>query len=675
MNVMVVRGLLEHVQNKDSQSAELIVFSNFAPISTIVIDGNSLVEFLWLRTSSVFDLSFGGNYQSFCFALRRFVESIRFEAQVQEIAVFFDTFDVSESGFSELTENIRKEIEKSVGLASAIASTHNITKTAAVPPPIFIHFLAQWLLSQIERVKVFQTNGEVDASVAVYAREKEAFCVISNDSDYFIHDVPYVPLASMRLPFMREFSAPSVTIPIAFPLQNVSVNVAGRLFAAGAAPRSLGLQPWHMPYFACLIGCDYIRREHCLDFIIPKLQDMTSNGYEVGAVAEFLQGRSANDLSVASLVSQFLEFSHVPAEIRTTFSTRYALGLSRYGREASYWPLDMSRHLFGLVKQSVLVVSPVFAKGLFDFYPSERLVYVRQCLLAQWDSVFGSVNMPGAIKEVSQRSSGVGVVEVPVGSQQSDFRAKYDLFVKHVQERKDASLRIEPRLEQLLFTLLCARGNDLFSPLRFSPSHAKIVKETKPIMRLVRILIMLCSATLLCSVEELFAISIFCFHVASIQAISHSVEQLEVPSRAPSQWRSENLQFVSDRMYDLTGLLNSALWHICLVNEAMHRPLRAAPEEFISRMNPSLLAKILLFRNDASWKDIQVPEIQDTSCISSGILWVRTIAHDLSSNSKFSILRSAEQLRAELNAEQRNRKRGRQHSNMPPPKFPAKDPA
>eukprot|EP00762_Andalucia_godoyi_P001040 ANDGO_02067.mRNA.1 hypothetical protein GUITHDRAFT_109763 len=659
---MVVRGLLEHVQNKDESSMELIDVAQFAPIGSIVVDAPSVIEYLWPRTFSLFDASFGGNYMAFVAAFRSFVEQLQAATQATEIAFFFDSVP-EEFRFDEVVDQYKRSVSVANNVPSTICSQKSmIIKGSTIPSPALAYSVALWILSAYPFVKVFQSlDGEIDAAASAYALLTGSFAVISNDSDFLVHNVPFMPLNSMLFPFLKRFCSKEVAVPVPYLAQNSTDCIAGRLYKPNAAAGSLGLDQWMLPYFACLIGCDYVKREHGLELIVNKVQNLMDTGYQVGAIAEYLPSFTKEALSGEKLAQKFLSASNLSESFRQEFIKAYENGLAFYTRTGTWKPAMFSRHVHGLTTRHILFVPPVFSKGPAERFSSERFRYIRQALCAQWDSLFGSANMPLSVLEIHPSPSGVGQTKLLVGARETEYRPLYDLFIQELRERKDVSRRVEPRLEQLLFTVLNRAGSaSHLSALRGSSLYTALVSESLPMTRFVRLVVVVASMSMLLSVEELFALSVYSFHLARLSVSVTS--RYAGASIEPKQWTDDEIADIDSRMYETSSVLQSVLWHLCLVNEAMSRPLKYAPEELSSGLDTSGLARILVRRQQGyGWLDLNLPDISVDS-VGEGVMWLRQVAKDLRECCSLSIFQSSSDVLRDINAIGRSKKRSRKDS-------------
>lgn len=141
-----------------------------------------------------------------------------------------------------------RHLSNTTSHVAASADQGSVLLEALVPPLVAKEVMLRVLSER--GVPCFQAAGEADSLInRMFQRDPENAYVISNDSDFFVYDVRFVPLDGFRV--------------IRYGGQ---VDIAMNVYENAATAASLGLKQKHLPVFSCLAGNDYSKSFVSLHF-------------------------------------------------------------------------------------------------------------------------------------------------------------------------------------------------------------------------------------------------------------------------------------------------------------------------------------------------------------------------------------------------------------------------
>ncbi|KAM4532729.1 single-strand DNA endonuclease ASTE1-like [Fundulus diaphanus] len=231
---MGVKGMNDLV--KESEALERFVFRN----SRVIIDGPNLYYSLYFDSDPKLDQQHGGDYSAF----RELVWSFFNNLKTCEITPLVLLDGGSEPGKEDTIKNrMQDKIQKAKRISESKAQSWD-----NILPPLVKDIFIQIL--QEENIEMEQCFGEADQTVARYAKEKKC-PVLSNDSDFYIFDVPEGFL------LINEFQWKKVE----------EGGIPARRYNISAFCQHFNVHRNHMAVFAAISGNDYSRLEDRGEFI------------------------------------------------------------------------------------------------------------------------------------------------------------------------------------------------------------------------------------------------------------------------------------------------------------------------------------------------------------------------------------------------------------------------
>lgn len=262
---MGVLGLTSYVNQRSDVCFEPYNLSD----CILVIDGYGLAAQLY-NSSSKINSAFGGDYDKYCQLITKFIDNLR-KCQVTPIVI-------CDGGYEKKKFNTvkRRNLLRVYALEKVSPSCNNLQCF-----PLMMRHVFREKLKELS-VLIYQADFEADNEIAALSRKLNA-PVLSNDSDFFIYDVNYIPLTSMI--FDRcEGKGKHCFIPC----QIFSMNNLLKSF--GNIPKTM------LPLLATVLGNDYIKASKFKEFYghlkMDKTKKMSTGQRRVKGVVDWLQNET-----------------------------------------------------------------------------------------------------------------------------------------------------------------------------------------------------------------------------------------------------------------------------------------------------------------------------------------------------------------------------------------------
>ncbi|XP_034553665.1 protein asteroid homolog 1 [Notolabrus celidotus] len=229
---MGVQGLMSLIKDKDPKVYLDLKFRQ----SQLVIDGQNLTYLLYFRSG--LDRIHGGEYAAFEELVERFIKTLR-DCGVSPYMVLDGGADVTLKKDETQGLRVKQRIEMAHRAAAENKQEDVLPEMAKL---VFKQTLARL------KVPVAQCYGDADRETAALAKELKC-PVLSNDSDFFIFDLPdgMLPTSHFQWEAVRGTGSQSF-IPC-------------KLYRYSSFCKVFKVQPTLLPAFAILAGNDYVKLE------------------------------------------------------------------------------------------------------------------------------------------------------------------------------------------------------------------------------------------------------------------------------------------------------------------------------------------------------------------------------------------------------------------------------
>eukprot|EP01128_Nolandella_sp_AFSM9_P003352 TRINITY_DN1434_c0_g2_i1.p1 TRINITY_DN1434_c0_g2~~TRINITY_DN1434_c0_g2_i1.p1 ORF type:complete len:276 (-),score=44.86 TRINITY_DN1434_c0_g2_i1:251-1078(-) len=206
----------------------------------LVVDGSSLIHYarrlVWQETLAKYSKCFYFDFRWFDEKVSLLLTSL---CQISEfdLMIIFD----GPTEIAKLPET-RKRVKDNI----TFLRKHLRTKLAPQDDHSSRSLHQRQLISCLKRfderypevsIEIVVANGEADRYIASVCRLRNAFAVLGQDSDFFIFQVPYIPLSSLHFgPHQTYF----------------------HIYSPDVIEKQLRLPPQHLPLFAALLTNDFV---------------------------------------------------------------------------------------------------------------------------------------------------------------------------------------------------------------------------------------------------------------------------------------------------------------------------------------------------------------------------------------------------------------------------------
>lgn len=159
----------------------------------VVVDGYAAMHWTWAVLSDSTGNCVGGDYSRF---VRSLIALLTLLQKAGPVTVICDG-PVPESKLPTST------MRQSQALSAASTAVAYLIRNGRGPDAYWGYFgcLGETCLHvacDLLHVGCLQVDGDADAGIAHFARKRDAFAVVSNDTDFLVFGVPYIPLDSLR---------------------------------------------------------------------------------------------------------------------------------------------------------------------------------------------------------------------------------------------------------------------------------------------------------------------------------------------------------------------------------------------------------------------------------------------------------------------------------------------
>lgn len=274
----MVRGITNFIQQSPNQLLRPHKLRN----TYLIIDGKNISFQLHLQNSRGREF-FGGDYDSYARCVTAFFDAL-IKCQITPIVVFDGNNE--EKKLNTNFDRYNKRFRAATNYLPAIAGSGDLSVF-----PLFLRTVFTDVVNKMD-VLVYRCEFAADNEIAGLGRELNA-PILSQDSDYYIYDVLYVPFSSLKL--TPQTLAPSSDFYLSCELYSCK-------YFLNAYP---GLRWEHMTLIATVSGNDYIESDVFEDFY-SQLCKQRGRAARLKSLINFLRNKS---FEVA--LSQIMNSLHV----------------------------------------------------------------------------------------------------------------------------------------------------------------------------------------------------------------------------------------------------------------------------------------------------------------------------------------------------------------------------
>uniref|UniRef100_A0A0K8T5C4 Protein asteroid n=1 Tax=Lygus hesperus TaxID=30085 RepID=A0A0K8T5C4_LYGHE len=261
---MGVTGLTKYIYYREHIYFEEVILKDCA----LIVDGNSLAPHLY-NSHLIHTSAFGGDYDKLGEITERFFKRLLFN-NVYPIVVFDGAVEK------------RKVSTVKTRARNKVCSLQSITPfncNGQCFPLLMRKAMREKLMDM--GIVVLQTDLEADSEIAALAKIYHA-PVLSNDSDYFIFDVLYIP------------------IPTLIHHNGTNSKIRCKIFKKDKFVRHLNLDRAKLPLLAVVLGNDYIPRSAFRSFLGQiKLDRSRQDAYSQKVIAGMIRWLKAESVESA----------------------------------------------------------------------------------------------------------------------------------------------------------------------------------------------------------------------------------------------------------------------------------------------------------------------------------------------------------------------------------------
>lgn len=182
---MGVFGLTSYISKNESEFLKDHKLHN----CSILIDGNAAASLIYSHYTKCIH-AFGGDYDKFAYCVKEFVALLR-KCNIYACFIFDGGYEKRK------LKTVVDRLKLNIGICSQFKNKYRESKCF----PLLLRDVFKDVLRSIN-VPVIQCNFEADQELVVLARILNC-PVISNDSDFYISNVTYIPFSSLELKAYR----------------------------------------------------------------------------------------------------------------------------------------------------------------------------------------------------------------------------------------------------------------------------------------------------------------------------------------------------------------------------------------------------------------------------------------------------------------------------------------
>ncbi|CAH1104835.1 unnamed protein product [Psylliodes chrysocephalus] len=180
---MGIKGLTTFVKNKSEQCMETYELHN----TSVVIDGDAVLCQLYLAHTIPRNGCFGGDYDKYGNTIYKFFHML-FQCKVKPYIILDGGYESRK--MERIFERFKGRIDQVEYLNARTESRNNTT-------PLFIREAFEDIALKLG-IKLIRCDFEGDRETANIAKALKC-PVMSNDSDFYIYDIPYIPFQSVTM--------------------------------------------------------------------------------------------------------------------------------------------------------------------------------------------------------------------------------------------------------------------------------------------------------------------------------------------------------------------------------------------------------------------------------------------------------------------------------------------
>lgn len=321
---MGVRGLTTYVA--EHADRYLVPFELYN--CNVVIDGDSLTCYLYKSVNS----AFGGDYDHYFRAVCNFFNTLN-QCNVTPYVLLDGGYELKK------VNTVKQRLRSKIGAIKHLNPSSNQSTFPIMMREVFIEAMDEC------GVRYMRCTFEADDEVAALSRKLKC-PVLSYDSDFYIHNVTYIPLVSLNLKISKRKIADSTKKPRQPSSDGDNTNsqigkkpvikecyIKCLMYQIANLAEQKKLRSEMLPLFAILLGNDFISssifKKFYLNVSMQKTgKNNTRQGKRIIALLRWLQNET-----VVSAVDKII--NHVEKDKKVWLREQINLGISGYNNEKS----------------------------------------------------------------------------------------------------------------------------------------------------------------------------------------------------------------------------------------------------------------------------------------------------------------------------------------------------
>jgi hypothetical protein len=280
---MGVRGLTSYIEKHSDQYLEPYELKD----CSIVIDGNSLASQLYSSVSNC-NCAFGGDYDKYASCVKYFFSLLK-RCCVTSFVIFDGGYETRK------LPTARARLKDKLSTAKIVTPAMQLKFRCF---PLFMNEVFRDVLASME-IPFAQCDFESDGEIATIAR-RLGCPVLSYDSDFYVHDVLYIPFSTIVLQPEQHESVEDKDVK-----QHIDCQIYNRdkfLYCHGGLDKSL------LPVVSALLGNDYIEHRVFGNFLsqikLPRSSSVSRAQRQIMGLFKWL--RKETVVTAVEKVSQFI---------------------------------------------------------------------------------------------------------------------------------------------------------------------------------------------------------------------------------------------------------------------------------------------------------------------------------------------------------------------------------
>ncbi|XP_063874153.1 protein asteroid-like isoform X2 [Scylla paramamosain] len=213
----------------------------------VVIDGNNLAHVLYFECTGI-NAAFGGDYDKYASFVEEFFKGLQV-CEVYPIVIMDGGQPLDNKKMDTVRERVTNQIQTCLNISPS--SQYRLKVFPCMGRDVFVSTLKKM------GIVVLQTDFEADLEIAMLAKEL-GLTVLSNDSDFYMFNVPFVPLSSITYNKVSTGKRKRSNEMFSY----INCNH----FSQEKFCQVTGIDPAHLPILATLLGNDYLAFDHFKDF-------------------------------------------------------------------------------------------------------------------------------------------------------------------------------------------------------------------------------------------------------------------------------------------------------------------------------------------------------------------------------------------------------------------------